>query len=78
LRRSELPSNRFGVLCESNDVFIIKTIAADVRKSFLTLGPSEGKLWWDGCLGLEPKEIVAAKADGHYNCGRDNISCSLP
>jgi len=65
-------------LGESNDVFIIKTIAADGRKSFLTLSPSEGKLWWNGCLGLEPREALDAMADGHCSCGGDNISCSYP
>jgi hypothetical protein len=54
LRRSELPSNRFGVFGESNDVYIINTTATDGRKSFLTLSHSEGKLWWDLCLGMEP------------------------
>jgi hypothetical protein len=78
LRISELPSKRFGVLGESNDVFVIKTIAAEVRKSFLTLSPSEGKLWWAGCLGLEPRETVGAIVDGHCSCGRDNVYCGCP
>jgi hypothetical protein len=61
IKEKRAPSNRFGVLDESNDVFTIKTIAADGRKSFLTLSPSEGKLWWG----------LIFRAGTQRSCGRN-------
>jgi hypothetical protein len=67
--------NKFGVLAEGIDMFIIiiiiiiiitTTTAADGRKSLLTLNPSEGKLRLAGFLGLEHKVAVVASTRNSY------------